>query len=43
MKGLEALYNESDMTILHGQLKDRISMLNTIMNVLQRFVKEAKL
>ncbi|THZ06698.1 tricorn protease domain 2-containing protein [Aureobasidium pullulans] len=33
----KALYNESDMKELLGQLKDNDTLLNTILNVLQRY------
>jgi hypothetical protein len=34
---LKALYNESDMRELYGQLKDYNALLNTILNHLQRY------
>jgi hypothetical protein len=35
----KALYNESDMKELLGQLKDNNALLNTILNILQRCVE----
>ncbi|GAB7338283.1 hypothetical protein MBLNU457_4602t1 [Dothideomycetes sp. NU457] len=39
-KKLKAVYNESDMKILHGQLKDYHSTLNTILNVSQSHTQD---
>ena len=42
LERMKALYNESDIRILHEQLKDQNAMLNQIMTVLQKLV-ESKL
>jgi len=38
LERIKALYNESDMRVLHEQLKDQNATLNQILTVLQRLV-----